>query len=291
MPSSTQLISPLRYPGSKALLSDYIADFIVDQELTDTTIVEPYAGSAIISFIMLFRDYVKHSIIIERDPLLYCFWFCVFNHTEELIERINKVEVTIETWHNFQPYRQVDDINVFPILDMGLAGLFFNRTNFSGILKAGPLGGRGQLSQYRIDCRFNKPTIIKQISEIASLNNRITILFGDALQFLINNRDEHEAGNYFLYIDPPYFKEGKNIYRYWYNLQNHINLSEFLLGTTTPWLVSYDDHETIRDLYANHAQLQQVYFDYAAGRPKRSPELLISNRRIPPLVAVTDELA
>lgn len=291
MPSNTQLISPLRYPGSKALLSDYIADFIVDQELIGTTIVEPYAGSAIISFIMLFRDYAEHSIIIERDPLLYCFWFCVFNRTEELIERINMVDVTIETWQNFQPYRQVDDINVFPILDMGLAGLFFNRTNFSGILKAGPLGGRQQLSQYRIDCRFNKSTIIRQISEIAPLNNRVTILFGDALRFLINNRDEYEAGNYFLYIDPPYFKEGKNIYRYWYNLQDHINLSEFLLGTNTPWLVSYDDHKAIRDLYVNHAQLQQIYFDYAAGRPKRSPELLISNRRIPPLVAVNNELA
>lgn len=287
----SKLSSPLRYPGSKAILANYIADFIVEQEITGTTIIEPYAGSAITSFFMLYNNYAQNSVIIERDPLLYSFWYCVFNHTEELIKKIKNVEVTIDKWYEFQPYRQIDDINTFSVIDMGLAGLFFNRTNFSGILKAGPLGGQKQLSKYKIDCRFNKASIIKQIILISSLRKRVIVLFGDALQFLNNYKEEFEFGDYFLYIDPPYFKQGKNLYRYWFSLQDHVNLSEYLINTTTPWLVSYDDHEVIRNLYTDHAQFQQIFFDYTAGTRKRSSELLISNRRIPPLANEVNKLA
>jgi len=276
-------ISPLRYPGSKALLGEYISDFINEQSLIGTTIVEPYAGSAIISFLMLFKGYVDRAILIERDPLLYAFWFSVFNHTDELIKGIDNIDVSIETWNDLCRYKKVDDIISFPVIDMGLAGLFYNRTNFSGILNGGPLGGKGQTSAYGIDCRFGKRALIKRIVEIAKLSNKITVLFSDALDHLKQNKQFYEANSYFLYIDPPYFREGKKLYRYWYKQADHSALAEFLLSVRTPWLVSYDDHQFIRNLYTQ-AEVQQTYFDYVARRPKRAPELLISNRKIPPLV-------
>lgn len=282
MPAKIQHASPLRYPGSKALLTDYIQRFIIDNDLVGSTIVEPYAGSAIISLQMLTLGSCANAIIVERDPLIYAFWECVFHYTDELIESIQQIDISLETWNQFRRYRLVDNPYAYPIVEMGTAGLFFNRANFSGILKAGPIGGKNQNSIYKIDCRFNKDRIIRLITDISRYRNAIQVVFSDALNYLTINRANFLNGAFFIYIDPPYFVEGKNVYRYWYELQDHIALADYLSGLITPWLVSYDSHEAIRQLYTERAIIQNTYFDYAAGRRKRGLELLISNRYIPP---------
>ena len=82
---------------------------------------------------------------------------------DELTSRINAL-ISIDTWHEFQKYRNVTTPYEFSLIEMATAGLFFNRTNFSGILKANPLGGLKQQSEYKIDCRFNKSRLIKQLA-------------------------------------------------------------------------------------------------------------------------------
>ncbi|NHM26931.1 DNA adenine methylase [Desulfofundulus sp. TPOSR] len=276
------LTSPLRYPGSKSSLTDYIAAIIEENLLSGCTIYEPYAGSAVVSLEMLQRGYAQNAVLVERDPLVYAFWRAVFSCGEELCEKIKELEVTIETWDQFQRFRAIDDPAGHSILELGLAGLFYNRTNFSGIIGAGPIGGYSQSSNYRIDCRFNKARIIQQIRDLQHLKNRVSVIFSDALEFMKKYEEEIENGFSFVYIDPPYYTQGKRLYRYYYDDYDHQRLAEYILSKQFPWLLSYDDHPVIRKLYAR-APLQPIYVDYSAKTSRRGNELLISNLVIPPL--------
>ncbi len=282
-------INPLRYPGGKAKLVNYIQDLIIDQNLSDAIILEPYAGSASVSLSLLGNNVLQNAILVERDPLIYAFWYSVFNHCDELIEKINTLQITLDTWNDFLIYKSDNVLNKYNIVDIGLSGLFFNRTSFSGILKAGPIGGFTQSSKYKIDCRFNKFRIINQIQQLSELQNRITICYDDALNFFRTYRPKLMKQNIFVYIDPPYYEKGPSLYRYWYKHNDHKNLSKFIQRFKKPWLISYDDHKEIRNLYRNSTALQPIYFDYSIAGSRKGKELLISNLEIPPFSQILYE--
>lgn len=278
MPVSTlsaKIVSPLRYPGSKATFLQVVLDFIVAHKLQGKEIVEPYAGSAIVSLSLVANEIVKKATLIERDPLIYSFWEAVFNHTDTLISSIENVEVNIDSWHYFREFLNYDQPDEGRIPELALAGLFLNRTNFSGILHSGPVGGKSQNSIYKIDCRFNKKDIISRIQKIALLREAVSVVFNDALVFLgnvpaLNNR------THFFYIDPPYFKEGHQLYRYHYKTVDHKRLSDVLREAAYPWLLSYDKHEFISLLYDGFPQNNQN-FRYMSKIPKKEKELVITN--------------
>lgn len=284
MPITKAMSSPLRYPGGKAFLVDYVANLLRENYLDLCTFIEPYAGSAVVSIELLHQGLVNNVVLIERDPLIYAFWKSVFQCPYELIERIQNLPITIDTWTKFQKYRFADSPFDYPLAEMGTAGFFFNRTTFSGIMKAGPLGGLAQISQYKIDCRFNKDRLIQQIYKISHLHHKIEVCFDDAIKYLRTNRRWLRRENCFLYIDPPYYQKGAQLYRYWYNYNDHEQLACFLLKLEAPWLVSYDNHEAIRKLYKNANGLQEIYTDYSTSTRRREQELLFSNLHIPPFI-------
>ena len=281
MPVKYSDLSPLRYPGSKAASVEYVRDVFTHNHLNIDHFIEPYAGSAIVSIQLLQQNHVGAATILEKDILIYAFWESVFHHTDEFLRRIETLPITIDTWHKFQPYRRARDLNEYPIIDLGLAGLFYNRTNFSGILKANPLGGIKQSSDYKIDCRFNRQKIMTLIADIAAYRNQVTVLYGDAMDFLTHEYELAPHNNHFLYVDPPYYEKGRSLYRHWYTHEEHMGLARFLTHCNTPWLASYDNHEAIRMAYHQN-NLGERYFDYTISKYRKTPELLISNQEIPP---------
>jgi len=278
----SEIKSPLRYPGGKSALCNYIEKFINENNLINCHIIEPYAGSFIVSLNMLQRNWASSATLIEKDPLIYSFWHSVFNHTDELIQQIHELDISIDTWNLFQPYRSETTLNNYHPLELGIAGLFFNRTNYSGILKANPIGGLKQNSDYTIDCRFNKGRIIKSIQKISLFHDQINLLHGDALEHLEANRTLRK-GNSFFYVDPPYYVKGKSLYRYWHNATEHERLASILKNFRhKPWLLSYDDCPEIHKLYQTKKS-QKIYLDYhVTSYRKNSPEILLSNKIIPP---------
>ena len=86
----------------------------------------------------------------------------------------------------------------------------------------------------------------------------------------------------FIYADPPYFNKGRDLYRYWYTRNDHQNLAKYLLSCESPWLVSYDNHETIRAMYKKAPGKWQIYIDYTVSSRRKDLELIISNLPIPP---------
>lgn len=269
--------SPLRYPGGK---SDF---FLVAKEIFERggfvgrRVIEPYAGSAAVSLGLLDFGLTPSVTLMERDPLLYSFWHCVFERTSDLVVAFQDLPVTLETWKKLQPLLRVKNPAEANVLDLAVAGLFFNRANFSGILNAGPIGGQGQASEYKIDCRTNKDEIISRILALAMLSGKVQVEFGDALGLIKANEKSKDA---FLYLDPPYFLKGELLYRHFYGMRDHKALSQALKRVNCPWLLSYDDHYMIEFLYEDR-QISRLAFQYSARSAKRHQELLISNFKLP----------
>ena len=76
--------------------------------------------------------------------------------------------------------------------------MFLNRTNRSGIIKAGVIGGLKQNSNYKLDCRFNRKRLSEKIALIASMKNRIQLYNMDAEEFIRLNISETKKSFTFL---------------------------------------------------------------------------------------------
>lgn len=279
-------INPLRYPGAKRSLVDYIDNLLTANQLQGCCFYEPYAGSAAVGLEMLQRGMIGHLILCEKDILLYSFWECVFRQTNALCEMITNTPITIQTWHQLNVFRQVKSLNEADLLDLGFAGLFFNRTNFSGILNANPIGGINQTSQYDISCRFNKSKIISTIKQLSEFRASVEVHFDDALHFMQTQNHHFLRESCFAYFDPPYYAKGAKIYRCYYKNNDHIALAHYVRHVQhLDWIISYDDAPFICSLYGNTgAQYQPIFLDYTCASRVRTKgqELLISNLPLPP---------
>jgi len=279
-------INPLRYPGAKRTLIDYIEDLLVINNLAGGCFLEPYAGSAVVGIELLRRDIIDTLVLCEKDILLFAFWECVFRKTEALCKKIRDTPITIETWKEMNIYRKETKIHTKNLLNLGFAGLFFNRTNFSGILNANPIGGIEQKSKYDISCRFNKQKIIDTIREIAEYSDAVEVYLDDALDFMSYQHFRFVKQKCFIYFDPPYFEKGEQIYRCFYTRQEHVQLSTYVKKIKrADWLISYDDSSFICNLYSDDkTQYRPLFIDYSCATKKRSKgkELLISNLPLPP---------
>jgi len=281
--------SPLRYPGGKTELGPYIEQVIRSNDLEGCHFFEPFAGGASITLHLLQSGLISKATLIEYDPLIYAFWYCVFNHTDELCEVILETPVTLDIWNKLEKNRHIDMPIPTKIVELGFSGLFFNRTNFSGILKAGPIGGQSQESSYKIDCRFNKERIIRTIRFFSLFSDRVKVEWTDALSFINNFNKRKFKDKVFMYVDPPYYDKGKSLYRKFFNDDDHIRLSKSLIKISRPWLLSYDNCNFISHIYSQskrNIKHQSLFFDYSAGGTKKESELLISNLEIPPIEGV-----
>lgn len=268
--------NPLRYPGSKAAFSPLFFDITRENHNTSETIIEPFAGSAAVSLYAVENNICKNVILVERDPLMYSFWESTFNSTKLLVQRIRKVEITLDSWMKLSKLRLIDIPDPKMTVDLGFAGLFFNRTNFSGILGSTPIGGMEQNSNYKMNCRFNKKDIINSIEKIASFRNRIKVFFGNATDIIIKLSQKKDK-KLFFYIDPPYFRQGPKLYRYSYTVADHLNLSNILKDLKYPYFLTYDKHHVIEFLYKSQ-NIKEFKNRYSSKIPKMGNELLISNR-------------
>ena len=281
-----ETINPLRYPGAKRLLVNYIDALLEANHLYGCTFFEPYAGSAVVGLELLQQGHIDHLLLCEKDILLYAFWECVFNDTENLISKIENTVISIETWQRELPYREMTSLTQAELLELGFAGLFFNRTNFSGILKANPIGGIQQTSQYGIDCRFNKEKIIEIIRQLSAHRENVNVYCDDALHFMASQNNRFLRESCFAYFDPPYYEKGSRIYRHYYTNQGHIDLAKYVRGVhNLDWIISYDDAPFICGLYSDSgARYQPFFLDYTCASKVRTQgqELLISNLPLPP---------
>lgn len=239
--------SPLRYPGGKNRLANFFAKICIDNNINGHYI-EPYAGGASVALFLLIEKKVKKVTINDFDRSIYAFWYSVLNHTDELCELIEKTEVNIENWKK-QKGIQKNKKNV-KILELGFSTFFLNRTNRSGIINAGVIGGLKQDRKYKIDCRFNKKDLIQRIKKIAKYKDKISLENMDALDLIKKMKKESNNKKTIFYFDPPYYLKGPGLYMNSYRDKDHQKVSkEISKIKNIHWIVSYDNTREIIDIY------------------------------------------
>lgn len=265
--------TPLRYPGGKAKLYDTTTQLLKKNKLDNITYIEPFAGGCGLALKLLLTNVVDNLILNDIDYNLYCFWQSVLYDSNILIEKIKDTPITIDEW-----YTQKDVYNNpqnFSPLEIGFSTFFLNRTNFSGILSAGPLGGYHQSGKYKIDCRFNKKKLIQIIDLIHSFRNKISFYNLDAIKFINSNRKLLEDDMSFTFIDPPYFEKGKQLYINFYNKDDHKNLSKTIKTINGNWIITYDNVLDIKEFYHNDFYTDEYEINYSVMDKTKGTELII----------------
>jgi DNA adenine methylase len=247
---SNKLFSPLRYPGGKSRFAPFVAALIRGNGLEGGHYLEPYAGGAGVALELLFDQVVSHIHINDYDPAVHDFWHSVTQHPEEMLRLVHDTAITIEQWHHWRSVLRGE----VPAtrLERGFATLFLNRTNRSGILKGGVIGGKEQKGAYRLDARFKKDVIRNRIERIASHASQITVHGEDALE-LLRRCSQFLPAQALIYLDPPYYIKGQELYRNFYEHKDHQQISELLCSAEFDrhWIVSYDNVDEISQMYAS----------------------------------------
>lgn len=261
--------TPLRYPGGKSQLRPYITALLEINGLTGGAYVEPYAGGAGLAMGLLLDGAVQRIEINDKDLRIFAFWHCIFEETEGLIREIWDTPVSVAQWEKERAVLERPE--EYDLLTLAFATFFVNRTSRSGILKGGVIGGKKQLSEYKIDCRYNKASLISLIERIAAHKDRITISNLDAIEFL---RERSFSPKTLIYADPPYFEKGKALYMDYYSAQDHAALSEFIrTQVKAPWIVSYDSVPEILSMYS-FARHRDLRINYSAAKKQTATEVM-----------------
>ena len=269
--------SPLRYPGGKNKLSKYISKLIEHNNLLHGTYIEPYAGGAAVALNLLLTGKVNNIIINDFDRSIYAFWHSVLYDTDRLCSLINEVSIDLENWTYFKELQnRKQDV---PLLELGFATFYLNRTNRSGIIKAGVIGGKKQNGNYKMDCRFRKDILIEKIKLIAQHREYITIYNLDTTELIgnvINNIEEQS----FIFFDPPYYKKGSTLYVNYYKHQDHVDLMNEISNIQNhKWIVTYDNVDEISTIYSNY-QTTTYNLTYTAEKKYSGSEIMIFSNNL-----------
>lgn len=263
--------SPLRYPGGKSQLAPYVIELLRANDLFGGVYAEPFAGGAGIAWRLLFDSYASEVWINDIDPSIYSFWNAVLSHADDLCELIETSPVTMDEWRK---QKELQSSARNGSLALGFSTLFLNRTNRSGILKAGVIGGQAQAGEWKLDCRFNRADLIDKIQRIAIYKDQITLTCIDAYQYLVEQCKRLPKVS-LLNIDPPYYKKGPGLYCSFYEHADHVALSKVIRRLKHPWMLTYDDAEEIRKLYDGLPMSQQLLTYYAQVK-RTGVELMVT---------------
>lgn len=264
--------SPLRYPGGKSALAGFLADIVSYLNIKDVQYVEPYAGGVGVGISLLQKGVINHLTINDIDPAVHAFWKSVVDSNAKFLELVSSTPITINEWlKQREIYRSGDESDP---LRLGFAFFFLNRTNRSGILNAGVIGGQSQEGAYKIDARFNRNTLTKRLEAIGNLADRITVTDLDGRTVIQKHADDEQA---FMYIDPPYVKAGTRLYPNAFDGEDHKALSAIVNSVEKAhWLMTYDMSPLIEKLYHNQFQCG-LELAYSARHRRLAEELLIAS--------------
>lgn len=273
-------LTPLRYPGGKGSLKYFLANILAFNDLQGKTLIEPFCGGAGASIPLLVTGAIERLYLNDADPAIAAFWHSLFFDTSAFVNLVNSVPVTVEEWYRWREVLQCRDSS--SQLELGFAAFYMNRCNHSGLLNGGPIGGFDQTGNYKIDCRFNRKVLINRIETIASFRDRVFISDLDAC-VLLSTVPSHHMDEALIFIDPPYVVQGKNLYKGTvFDEVKHRELADYIKPKDWRWVITYDDHPLIHNLYAERT-LGVLELSYIMQQAKIGRELLVasSHCRIP----------
>lgn len=272
-----EILSPLRYPGGKGKMAGVFKHIIETNDLLDGTYVEPFVGGGSVALSLLLNDYVSRIVINDKDRSISAFWHTVLNDAEWLCREVSDTPVDMDVWRRqkaVQANKEDADLR-----ELGFSTFFLNRTNRSGIIKGGVIGGNDQTGNYLIDARFNKADLIARIERIAEYADRIELHNEDAVALLESTKDTMPPRTLY-YLDPPYYEKGPGLYMNYFTEEDHRMIAETMSHIVIgKWVVTYDNHPFISELYSKYRQ-KEFSLNYSMSNGKRGDEIMIYSNNL-----------
>jgi len=273
--------TPLRYPGGKSRLANFMRLVFEENNLINGHYIEPYAGGAGIALHLLFSGHASHIHINDLSKSIYTFWQVVLEDTDNICRLINETPVDIDTW-----FRQ-KEVQAHPerhsTLELGFSTFFLNRTNRSGIISGGVIGGQNQDGPWKLDVRYNKTNLISRIERISRVSDHITLYNQDAAEFITEVIPTLPLRS-IVYLDPPYYAKGHDLYENHYVYDDHLTISNLVGDINQRWIVSYDDTPEIREMYQWCRNLPYQLSYSAADHYKGAEIMFFSDNLLIPTV-------
>jgi DNA adenine methylase len=261
MVNNRHIYSPLRYPGGKGCIFPFVAKLFYENDLIGVSYAEPYAGGSGLALRLLFEGYVEKIYLNDIDKSVHSFWNSILSEPDDFCQWIKNVKVDVKRWKHYKELITSEGASEFEVAQ---AFFFLNRTNVSGIIKGGIIGGLDQHGSYKIDARFNKQDLIHRIQKIAELKDRIILSNKDGIDFL--RRLDKTNEQILIFLDPPYFCKGADLYMNFYTEKDHKALSKQVSRLKKRWLVSYDNQPFILNLYSEYKTVAHNLSQCASNR-------------------------
>ena len=276
--------SPLRFPGGKHSYWRFLKS-ISKKDTNIDTFVEVFAGGAGLGLALLNNKLIKKLYINDSDPFIHAFWDEILTDPKGLIDLIKYTKPSVD---EFITTKKVisEQLNRIELTNLKMAFSFFyiNRTARSGIFKAGPIGGKKQSGEWKINARWNVDSLIKKINNIHQMKDKIELYNLDyklLINKMLNGKYSNQTQRFMFFIDPPYYKMGKKLYLHYFQDDDHQQLAELLRSITKShkWLVTYDKSDAIKMLY-EFSKRNESGIRYSIHGRKQRKELIYFSERL-----------
>jgi DNA adenine methylase len=274
----------LRYPGGKGKAADVIVEVLAGFLRTrgpDCEYREPFFGAGAIGLALLTGSPRPRRVWFnDRDPAICCVWESLLRRPQELAATIGSFEPSVDRYTEFNRDlgRLACIADVADRTATALRKIALHRMSFSGLgtRAGGPIGGWEQSGDYGVGDRY-RPKRLTAFIDSLSIALSAVQTHPDVCSCLDFEQVLRAPGDAIFYLDPPYFEKGPELYQFAFDDGDHRRLAEALRGEERPWLLSYDRHPAITELYRGWANLDQIALRYSINGPVKKSEYLISN--------------
>lgn len=268
--------SILRYPGGKTQLTGFIQHLMEINHMNHPVYCEPFCGGAGVAFKLLLSGKADKIILNDLDNAIYSIWYAVLYDTNRFLAKVQSAVLALDEWKRQKDiYNRLKNLNEYDI-DLAFAAFYLNRTNRSGIISGGPIGGMQQNGRYKLGCRFNKGTLERKIRRIAARAGHIHLYHMDGIDFIENKLPNYVNRNLFIFFDPPYVKQGPVLYNTSLTLKYHEQLADDIQRIKeAKWITTYDNDSRISQRYDGSQQFKYL-IRYSAAVKGQQYELMLA---------------
>ena len=240
--ASVPMRSPFRYAGGKTWLVPRIRTWLRQRGGEDKELIELFAGGGIVSLTAVFERLVGCATMVELDEDVAAVWETITNgNAGWLAEQIITFELTAET------AREAIEQAGQSLKARAFATIVKNRVNRGGILADGASFVKHGENGKGIRSRWYPGTLKRRIMDIDQVREKIHFVHGNAFDVCQQNRHRTDA---VYFIDPPYVKAGRRLYRY--SEIDHAALFAETAKLRGDFLMTYDNAKEIRQLAQKH---------------------------------------
>jgi DNA adenine methylase len=286
--------SLLRYPGGKAkLLRPILFELLrVDRRCEYR---EAFLGGGAAAMGYLAANPGAQKIWLnDKDPGIASLWTAVMWHPEDLKERIRGFQPTPKAFFEIRErLRSVKTMTTRrdEIVQVGFEKLAINRMSYSGLseMAGSPMGGREPKSDAAIRSRWNPDRLCATVDALHKRLAVCDVRHGACTSFDFGQMIQEDSCPSVIYLDPPYYEKGNQLYQYGFTRDDHERLAGLLRTTKHHWVLSYDDCPEIRELYgwANVQVLDKVGYSITPRKDKATGKRVSQTKR--ELLILNDE--